>query len=339
MQNRGGAWIGVGWAVFVALLLPCLAHACTIVYPTAHVGRAFRVRVTDRSRPVKGLRLVLGPGESHTLQRIGTIYSLTDADGYAGFSNLTPGSFFLTSDHDGGVADGAIIEVSPGGPSDVTVTLEWPSHAPLSVRSVRGTLRGPNYYPRRVQTQLSLALLDGVSARVIATTLTDSKGDFNFANEVPSGLYFLRLNPSDLLATDGEQIQGMMAIKVDRNANQEVLDLDLGWTTCGLAYVQREKYPELKVSTICGDVADAVDAPVSNAQVMLLATGEDGEILEQTTSGARGQFALQEQHEGAYQLLVESPGFRPFLRVFHIEAAAPSEGCQQPIHIRLQVTM
>ncbi|MFZ0978036.1 MAG: carboxypeptidase-like regulatory domain-containing protein [Candidatus Acidiferrales bacterium] len=295
--------------------------------------------MTDRGRPVKGLRLVLGPDESHTLQRIGTIYALTDADGYARFSNLTPGSFLLTSDHDGGVADGTIIEVSPGGPPDVTVTLGWPSHAPLSVRSVRGTLRGPDYYPRQAQTQLSLSLLDGVSARVIATTLTDGKGDFNFANEVPSGLYFLRLNPSDLLARDGEQIQGMMAIEVDRKANQDVLDLDVGWTTCGLAYEQRERYPELKVSTICGDVADVVGAAVSNAQVMLLATGEDGEILEQTRSGARGQFALQEQHEGAYQLLVESLGFLPFLRVIHIEAAAPSQGCQQPIHIRLQVAM
>jgi hypothetical protein len=198
-------------------------------------------------------------------------------------------------------------------------------------------LRGPDYYPNQMQASLSVSLLEGISGREIETTKTDSKGRFHFTNEVPSGIYFLRLNPSGLRAGSGEQFGGMIAIEITSEAKQNAVDLDLGWSSCGLSYAQGEVYPELKLGKICGAVADSEGAVVSNARVMLLAGGEEAKILEQTQSGTSGQFTLLEQADGTYQLLVKSPGFRPFLRVIHIQSAAPSESCQQPIRIQLDV--
>ena len=137
MLNRGRISIRATWAMLMVLLSPYVARACSIVYPNVRVGSRFRVRVTDRGRPVRALRLVLSSSESSESKRVVTIYLLTDADGYAGFSNLSPGQFFLTSDHDfSGIEDGVGVEVTPNGPANVTVPLKWPGATPVSVRSV-----------------------------------------------------------------------------------------------------------------------------------------------------------------------------------------------------------
>jgi hypothetical protein len=333
MQNKCKVSFGVSLVVLVALFSPLIAHACSIFFPTVHVGTGFRVRVMDRGRPIHSLKLVLNQYDSSGSRSKEPIYSLTDADGYANFANLTPGSFVLTADHDSVVAGGLDVDVSLSGATNVTVPLNWPNVTPLQVRSVSGTLRGPDYYPKRRQVPVSLSLLEGVSARVIETTQTDWKGGFSFADTVPSGIYFLRLNPSELRAWDGEQMEGMISIEVNPKMSQDVLDLDLGWSSCGLGYAQRNEYPEMKVSKLCGDVADALGGVISNAAVMLLANFE---VLEQTRSGTNGGFALREHDGGPYHLLVKSPGFQPFLRVIRIDTSATSEGCTQPILVRLK---
>jgi hypothetical protein len=327
MQNRIGRTIV---ASCVALFLPCIVRACTIVYPTVEVGREYRVRVTDRGRPVGGLRVLLGSGG-------GQIQAISDVNGYARFDGLFPGSLVVSTQYDGDMADAVEVHVSSTGPADATVELTWPSRTPLSVRSVRGILRGPDYYPTRAQGQLSISLVEGASARVIETTQSDSKGQFSFSAEVPSGIYYLRLNPSGIRGWDGEQIQGTIPIEVSSAGNQDALDLDLGWTSCGLSYAQRVSEPDLKVHKICGDVTDTEGGVVDKAQVLLLADKDVAEVLEQTKSGRMGEFAIEERNEGSYQLIVKSPGFRPSLRVLHVEPAASPQGCPQPIHIRLGV--
>jgi hypothetical protein len=336
LQKKRKVLFGVGLVVLVALLSPLIARACTIIYPAVHVGTGFRVRVMDRGRPVHSLKLVLNQHDSAGSRKREPVYSLTDVDGYARFANLNPGSFFLTADHDSGVMDGLVVDVRPSGATNVTVSLNWPNVTPLQVRSVSGTLRGPEYYPQQTQVKVLVSLLEGVSARVIETTETDNKGGFSFTRAIPSGIYFLRLNPSELRASNGEQIEGMIAIEVNPKAVQAALDLDLGWSSCGLGYAQRAKYPEMKVSKLCGDVADGAGGVISDAQVMLLANGENAEILDQTRSEADGQFALRGHNEGTYLLLVKSPGFQPFMRVMHMDTSGISEGCQQPINVRLK---
>jgi hypothetical protein len=168
----------------------------------------------------------------------------------------------------------------------------------------------------------------------MATATTDSQGRFHFADTVPPGIYFLRLSLSGLRSQFGG---GMIPIEVSDTAKQSGLDLDLGWSSCGLSYSEQRQYPEMTVGKLCGDIADTVGGAVSKAQIFLLQDGEEAKIVDQTQSGANGQFNLQEQHEGVYQLLVKSPGFSPFLRTTHVVPAGEADGCRRPMRIRLGV--
>jgi hypothetical protein len=332
MHNKRKISIAICCAALAALVSPLTAQACSISYSTERVGRTFRVKVIDRGRPVKALRLVLASADNSRISA--PIYSVTDGDGYARFDDVSPGSFLLTPDHDAGVTDGVVVNVSLSGAAEATLTLKWPASDPLHVRSLTGTLRGPDFYPGRQQEPLSLSLLQGVSARLMATATTDRQGRFHFADAVPPGIYFLRLNLSGLRSQFGE---GMIPIEVSDTAKQSGLDLDLGWSSCGLSYSEQRQYPEMTVSKLCGDIADTVGGAVSKAQIFLLQDGDEAKIVDQTQSGANGKFNLEEQHGGVYQLLVKSAGFSPFLRTTHVVPAEGADGCRRPIRIRLGV--
>ncbi len=325
------------WAILLSFLAPCMAHACSVVYRTVEVGPNFRVRVTDRGRPVKGLRLVVGVDSTSTPQRPRNNFAVTDSDGYVRFSNHSPGSFIITTDKDDALADAAVVKVSPGGPRDVTVSMSWPSSEPITVRSVSGTMRGPDFYPSEQQVPLSLSLLEGISSRVIAETTSDSRGRFNFAEHVSPGLYFLRLNRSGLRGWSSEQIEGRIAIEISESAKRDALDLDIGWSSCGLTYGQHETSGVLTLAKVCGEITDSMGADIANARVLLMPSNEEGKVLEQTASGRDGRFTFSERPEGDYRLLIKSPGFRPFLRPIHLEPGSSSAGCMEPVEVQLEV--
>ncbi len=335
MQNRTRILIFSCWAMLIVLFSPNSARGCSIFYPNVKVGSQFRVRVTDRGRPIKSLQMTLMSSQTSSPKDATTISSLTDANGYADFSNLSPGYFYVTAGHDAGIPDGADIEVVRDGPANVTVSLKWPSTRPAQVRSMSGVRRGPEYYPSQVQGELSLSLLEGVSARVVSTAVADNKGRFTFSGETPPGFYFLRINPSGLLGSLSEPIEGLIAIDFNPGAKAGTLDLDLGWSSCGLGYAQRARYHEIQASNLCGKITDVMGAVIPRAQVILLAVEEDAEILGQTQSGVGGDFALSQPKNGTYQLLVKSPGFRPYLRAIRVKANVTSRGCQQPISLKM----
>lgn len=305
-----------------ALFSPFVVNACVIFHKTVEVGRQFRVRVMDRGRPVSGLLVSFGSGG-------GTIDEVTDADGYAQFEGLFPGSFFVTTQYGGDDStDRVNVHVSDSAPADAVVQMAWPGRTPLTVRSASGTMRGPNFYPSLTQGRFSVSLLEGRSARVIETTESDTKGRFSFTTKVPPGIYYVRLNSSD-----PDQIHGAIPIEISAEAADDGLDVDLGWTDCGLVYAQNVKEPDLKISKICGDIADVGGGVVAKAQVLLFSDNNDAKLLSQTHSDSSGQFAFKELREGTYQLIVASLGFLPSLRTVHLEPSN-SEGCPQPIHIR-----
>ncbi len=337
MLIREGIRVGAMCAALVLLFVTGTARACSIVYRVVEVGRGFRVRVMDRGRPVKGLRVRLGVNASSASGGKGAIYAVTDFDGYAHFPPVDSGQFFVDADHDAGIGDGVGLDVSPGGPPNVTLTLKWPSRTPIEARSASGIIRGPDYYPSRKEAALSLVLMEGLSGRTIATTSTDSMGRFKFVGEVPPGIYFIRLKPSGLVAWDGEQMEGTIAVELNRQAEQQALDIDLGWSSCGLGYAHRQEYPELRLAELCGEVTDVAGAEITNARVFLLATSDNGEIVEQTESDAKGHFAFKEQREGVYQLLIKSPGFLPFLSRIRVEGSGPVKDCRHPARVELDV--
>jgi hypothetical protein len=82
--------------------------ACTVVYPDVTTGPNFQVRVTDRGRPVKGLRL-----------KVAGQQVVTDKDGIASFRNTRTGSYVVSADHDDGVSDAVNLEVKSDGPPNI----------------------------------------------------------------------------------------------------------------------------------------------------------------------------------------------------------------------------
>jgi len=337
MRHRRTFSVCIGWVILAVLVSAGIARACSVFPGTVEVGSKFQVKVADRGHPVKGLRMVLSTESTTGEGQKVLTDSITDADGIANFSNLSAGSFWLSADHDGGVGDAVVVNVSPKGPANKTFSISWPTAAPVTVRSASGIVRGPDYYSSQVQAQISISLLEGISGREIEKTQSDSKGRFSFNSNLQPGIYFMRINSSGLRGWSGEQIEGMIVIEVAREAKANALDLDLGWSSCGLEYSQRVILPELKLAQICGAIKDTEGAVVAKAQVMLLAGGEDVEILEQTQSGPNGEFVIPKHPDGNYQLLIKSAGFSPYLRLIHVQNAGTSGKCQQPIPVKLEV--
>ena len=318
-------------AMVLMMVSPFAAEACTLVYPMVRVGPSFHAKVMDRGRPVRGLRLKLSGYAAGTTEGNNSIDTITDADGLAQFDEVPSGSFVLSADHDGGIADAVNVQVARDGPSDATVPLKWPSETPLRVRTVSGTLRDP-VRPLR----FSVSLLEGLSARVIQTSDTDNEGQFALPN-VAAGIYFLKLSPFGVQTESPGQAGDLIAIEVSNEAEATKLDLDLGWSTCGMSYTERTKcsHAELNVETLCGEVADPVGAVISNADVLLMDDSPTPKVVRRTRTDLSGRFALQDAKDGTYQLLVRSPGFYPLQDLAHIQRLQAPDRCSRPVTVRL----
>jgi hypothetical protein len=323
----------VSCAFLIAILSP-VAYGCTIVFPTVTVGTTFRVRVTGQGRAIAGLRLVLRHASSGSpnLNDDGAVYSRTDANGYAQFRNLPLGSYVLGSERNGESADGTIVKVVASAAEGRTVRLRWPNDAPVRVRSMSGTLRVSDYYPQQTQAQFSLSLEEAISGRLIGASRSDTDGQFAFDISVQPGIYFLQLSDSST-----KEHEGTITVEVDRDAQQLGMNLDLGWTSCGLNYSERRSYPDMNETKLCGDVSDDAGAVIANVDVWLLSNNEVPRVLEQTHTDEKGQFILQEQQEATYRLVVKRAGFFPFIRVVHLASPDASDRCTHPIRITLSV--
>jgi len=300
--------------ILVVFASRCIA--CSVFPPEVHVGSDFRVQVRDRGLPVKGLRLEISRGPT------GGKREVTDNDGFALFRNVRSGSYTLHADHDVGIWDRVDVDVRPDGPAEITVPLRWPSVAPVAVRSLKGTLHSPDYLPGQPQPRLSLDLLEGMSGKVLRSGRTTESGAFELDNPVP-GIYFIRLNPSGLKDWAGEQITGLIAVAVEPGAPADHLDLDLAWSSCGLAYSDRSGCPksELQIAQFRGRVLDCCGAAIAQAEVFLFYPG--GTQIERIRSDIRGEFASPRELKGAYELVVRSPGFTALRATVHAEAKVP----------------
>jgi protocatechuate 3,4-dioxygenase beta subunit len=278
--------------------------ACTIVYPTFQVGTDFLVAVEDHGRPVKGLRVRIG----------GETSAETDENGFATFRKIKPGPYFLTADHDAGMLNGVNVEVKPGSPSNVIVRLQWPGSAPIPVRSMKGTIRS--------HSRSSLELLEAKSGRLLKSMETGNNGEFNFEGVRP-GLYFLRLIPS-----------GLIAVTIDQAAPSDHLDLDLGWTSCGLWYTDQSKcpHPDLQIGQLSGQVVDPTGAAIPHATILLLDPSQTQAARLQ--SDATGKFTSPHSLSGTYDFEVTAPGFTPFRAVAH---ADPTAGRARPPSLTLRL--
>lgn len=118
----------------------------------------------------------------------------------------------------------------------------------IEVRSLQGTIRAPEHYPGQPRPKLSFDLFEGVSGRRLESLQTDETGNFDIQN-AGAGLYFLNLKPSDLKDWGNDPITGQIIVAVLPDAAAENLDIDLGWSSCGLSYVNHtEPYHQMRLN-------------------------------------------------------------------------------------------
>lgn len=308
--------------VLATILSAAVCSACTHFYPLVQVGPSFRVRVVDRGRPVTGLRLEIND------RRV-----VTDADGIALFADMQPGLFSVSLEHHSDFQESVNLQVSPNGPANVTVPLIWPT-TPILLRSLKGTLHAPGYLPGQPEPRLSLDLMEGISGRVVGSGHSDSNGEFNFP-DAPPRLYFLRVNPSGLKDWAGNQITGMIAVALESSAQADGLDLELGWSSCGLSYQDRSKCSqgELRAEQICGRVFLPDGAVVSDVEILLFA-GEKPKLIERMRSDERGRFASHVAEPGTYEMVIGSPGFNSLHGTVSLQPSGEL-GCREPINVHL----
>jgi len=297
----------------IAITVRCVA--CTVVYPVFEVGPNFRVRVEDNGRPVEGLRVKI-EGD----RRSGITATVTDKNGLALFRGVGSGSYHVSAGHDAGVSDSADLDVRRNGPNNITVPLRWPNTTPVLVRSLKGKIREPDYLPGQLQPTFSVDLMEGISGRKLKSLRTTPSGEFDFESVTP-GRYSLSL-PSVLVA-----------VVVDDRAPTDHLDLDLGWTSCGMWYANQSACPQsdLQIRQLAGQVVDVTGAAISNAAILLFDPAEN--LVERLQSDIAGKFASPRTFAGTYELLVRSSGFTPLHRPVHAEPT----GSLSPLTVELGV--
>jgi hypothetical protein len=253
--------------------------------------------------------------------------------------NVALGKYFLMADHDGGTPDGYDVLVGREAKTDQPVKLKWPNPKPLKVKSAAGRVAIPQSGAKRaLEKPISLALVDAISNTVITVTETDNRGYFSFPT--PSrGLYFIRLNHTQIKTWSGEEMTGDIPIEIASDAISDGVDLDLGWSSCGLYYSDMKQchQPEVRVSKMCGEVFDPVGAIIAKADVYLLRDEHDEVPVAETRSDTKGRFSMNEVTPGTYELYVKATGFQSAHSKIHVSANRDASSCIYPLPITLGV--
>jgi hypothetical protein len=108
-------------------------------------------------------------------------------------------------------------------------------------------------------------------------------------------------------------------VAVDQGAPTDHLDVDLGWTSCGLWYADRSECPQsdVRIEQLSGQVLDAGDAAIPGAKILLFDPA--GTLVERLQSESAGKFTSAHSLAGTYQLVVSSAGFTPLRRTLRAE--------------------
>jgi hypothetical protein len=293
-------------SVLLLVAIPDRSSACTIVFSATEVGPSFLVQVERWGRLVKSLEVTITRDQGQY-----RMVAETDENGFARFANVPPGHYSVITPHDAGTLElDAVIDVKPGGPADVTISQKWPFNL-VSVRSLKGVIRSPEWVPGRTQSSLNFELLSGISAKQLRNFQTDEKGDFDL-RDTPPGVYFLDLKPSGVRTWSGSQLAGRIYVSVEPDARVDHLDLSLGWTSCGLHYSDGGKCEpsDLVLGQLSGEVIDPSGSGMRGAQVEL--TDSSGAPVERLTSDASGRFSLSRPLDGVYAIAISAGGFTTY---------------------------
>jgi len=285
MRHCRGYSVNVRFLAGVLIAARC--SACVSVYPNFNAGPEFRVRIDMHGQRADGVRVELGPSYSAS----------TNRDVIALFRDVAPGSYFVSTGH--GLSGGAGVTVTRDGPQGVIVPLTWPATKPLVARSLRGVLRGPGYSSEAPQRKLLLDLLEAFSGKVLMSTETDGRGEFQFA-DTPPGLYFIRLS----------ELNGSIPVALEPGSGLDRLDVEFGSTSCGFAYADRTKCPhvDLHIARLRGQVVDSEGAGLQRAEILLF---RGSETAARIIADPNGGFDSSLKLAGTFDVLVRMAGFAP----------------------------
>ncbi len=307
--------------VAICLVAICCA-ACSVITFPFQVRPAFQVTVKQSRNPVQGLHLFLDSDQPGWK----SVGADTDKNGIAYFHGIPPGNYKVRTDPEAGAQTDALIEVSSNGREDF-VYLNWPRMPIIPVQSLKGRMRGPDFEPGKSEALAAIDLIKSGSSRVVKRVVTEYAGAFDFEITEP-GLYFLSLKPSGLV-----EISGSIAVEVVRNAVADHLDIDMGWTDCGLWYVDRSQR-ELRLDRLTGRIADSNRGAISDSDIFLLESS--GKLVERIHPDNEGSFSSPRSLNGTYQLLVSRPGFTPLRTTLRAEAE-PGTTRNQSLAVKLGV--
>ncbi len=260
--------------------------------------------------------------------------AVTDNEGYVTFKNVADG-YYKIGESTSAAAWRTEIGIDSEKPADQTFEWTVTQANAMLIRSAKGQLFGPGFYPSRTQRPYPLKLIDVTGARPVRESRTDSQGRFTFGEDGPSGRYYLEVEDYDM-----HGFGGRVLVEVRPNAQDEELDLDIAISDCGMTSSQRTGREPDTVSVICGRARDFQGHPISSHYTrgwtdpahVYLYKGDDG---SQSIADGRledGKFRLENQPAGTYQLVVTSPDFgqAPFERLIRVEAGGDAE-CVVPI--------
>lgn len=307
-------------SVLLLVAIPDRAGACTIAFAVTPVGPSFLVKLEHWGRLEKRLEVTIAMHQSHF-----QMVAETDENGVARFTNVPPGHYSVLTPHDAGTLElDAAIDVKPGGPADVSISRKWPFNL-VSVRSLKGVIRSPEWVPGRPQSSLNFEILSGLSGKQLRKFQTDERGEFDL-QDTPPGVYFLDLKPSGVRTWSGSQMAGRIYVSVEPDARVDHLDLSLGWTSCGLHYADGSKCEprDLVLGQLSGEVIDPSGSGMSGAQIDL--TDSSGALVERLTSDGSGRFSLSRPLDGVYAIAISTAGFTTYRGTVRLNPLNPRWG-------------
>lgn len=273
---------------------------CTVIPSYLDVGRNFQVKVQNHRGPVEGLSIKISSGR-------GEYHAATDKRGVAIFHDIPSGDWYVSTSLNDGISGAPVLKINARKRSSITVPLTWPGIDPIPVRSLKGNLILDNFIGGvDSQPKMTIALVEGISGRPLQSVEAGSDGAFDL-DSPSAGLYFLRIGTT----VGREAVDGFVAVEVDPRAAAESLNLDLTWSSCGLAYTDQSTCPKssFRFSQARGRVVDPTGAPLSKTQVYL--SNSTSVVVEQQ-SNAAGEFSIAAPSAGEYQFGVRRLGFTDF---------------------------
>jgi hypothetical protein len=255
MRNRiTGLLKGVAFTIFVALLGFCASAQddvkhrwldCDVIWAISNgykVGSDLTVKVTFHDTPVSAARIVLvREGFQTDSADNGRVASRdTDSLGFADFFGIPPGRY--EAHIEGGLlTPAAPLEVVANSIDADHIELQWPAEA-LAVRSLHGKLVKAADARRKIRPLrgASVELLDLRTARTIARTTTDAKGNYDLPATAP-GLYALRISLLDQNGNRGSDRKDLAIELKPESAREKLPTLEAEKNECSGFQVSQPK--------------------------------------------------------------------------------------------------